>query len=74
MFSVVQIMDDGTYGPEVAYEANRQDALDIQRTKDEDEGIRTDVMELKDLKDVYGVAVEGKAWIVISEMELKEVA
>jgi hypothetical protein len=72
MFSVVQVMDDNTYGEEIAFEANREDALDIQATKHDDEGIVSDVLELKTLKDMYGVDVEGKAWVMVSEMSIAQ--
>ena len=70
MFSVVQIMDDNTYGPEIAFVADVNDALDIQNTKYDDEGIVSDVMQLVNLKDMYGVEVEGKAWKIVSEMHM----
>lgn len=74
MFSVVEIMDDNTYGEEFYYGSDRSDAMYMQRSKLEDEGIRTDVLERKKLSDMYGVPVEGYAWVMVSEMELEEVA
>lgn len=72
MFSVVQIMDDNTYGEEISFEANRDDALDVQRTKWEEEGIASDVLELVNLRDKYGVETDNKAWIMVSEMSITE--
>lgn len=71
MFVVVEVKDD-EFGQEYARVDNIEDAELAAETAYIEEGMVTEILKLVNLKDVYGVETDRKAWVPVDVLKTLE--